>query len=502
MAISLGGSSKYSTALLTSLAIIAHFSMPSRSAMAAPNIVFILADDLGYADLGCYGQSKIRTPRIDQLAREGMRFTHHYAGNAVCAPSRCVLMTGLHPGHAVVRDNREMKPEGQFPLPANTVTLAGLLKKRGYVTGAFGKWGLGGPGSSGEPLKQGFDRFYGYNCQAKAHNYYPQYLWDDNTTVALDNPLIPQKARLPETADPSSSASYGRYVGKQYSPDLIAEQARRFVREHKHEPFFLYVPTTVPHLSLQVPEDSLAEYAGMWPDPPYTGNRSYLPHFTPRAAYAAMITRMDTEIGRLLDLLEELRILENTIVIFTSDNGPTYKRLGGSDSDFFESAGPLRGLKGSLYEGGVRVPLIVRWPGHVRAGSTCDLVTGFEDWLPTLVELTGAGDKPAKLDGISFAPALAGAKQPDRPFLYREFPAYTGQQSVRVGDWKLIRHNLGARNLSSTSPTLELFNLKDDIVEQHDVAAEHGDQVAKLSAVLKQQHQASINFPIASLDGE
>lgn len=468
-----------------------------------PNIIFILADDLGYGDVGAFGQKKIRTPNIDRLAAEGMKFTQHYAGNAVCAPSRCVFMTGKHPGHAFIRDNREVKPEGQFPVPADTVTLAKLLKAQGYTTGGFGKWGLGGPGSSGEPLKQGFDRFYGYNCQRVAHNYYPTYLWDNDQRVPLNNPDFDAHQKLPADADPKDPASYAKYIGKDYSPDLIAEQARRFVRENKSKPFFLYWPTTVPHLALQVPEDSLAEYLGKFPEEPYTGNHGYLPHRAPRAAYAAMVTRFDREIGRLMELVKELGLDDNTIVVFTSDNGPLYDKYGGTDADFFDSDAGLRARKGSLYEGGFREPLIVRWKGRIAAGTASDRVTGFEDWLPTFLELAGAQSAiPKDIDGISFVPTLLGRKQEARPFLYREFPGYGGQQMVRVGDWKLVRQNLNPpKKKGDPVVKSELYNLAADRGESTDVAAQHPDVVAQLEKILRAQHVPSKEFPIRGLDG-
>jgi arylsulfatase A len=272
-----------------------------------PNIVFILADDLGYGDVGCFGQKKIRTPNIDALARQGMRLTQHYSGNAVCAPSRCVLMTGRHPGRAVVRNNREAQPEGQFPLPEGTVTLGKLLKQTGYSTGAFGKWGLGGPGTSGDPLKQGFDRFFGYNCQRIAHNYYPTSLWSNAERVALRNQPFAAQQKLPANAATNDPATYRLFTGKDYAPDLITEEALRFIDQNKTKPFFLYYPTTVPHLALQAPEDSVAEYEGNFSETPYTGARGYLPHRTPRAAYAAMITRLDREVGRMVSRVREAR---------------------------------------------------------------------------------------------------------------------------------------------------------------------------------------------------
>ncbi|HEY0549657.1 MAG TPA: sulfatase-like hydrolase/transferase, partial [Verrucomicrobiae bacterium] len=292
----------------------------SFAAERSPNIIFILADDLGYGDIGAFGQKKIRTPNLDRMATEGMRFTQHYSGNAVCAPSRCVLLTGQHPGHAFIRDNKEMKPEGQAPIPAHTVTLAKLLRERGYATAALGKWGLGFPGSDGEPLKQGFDRFFGYNCQAAAHNYYPTSLWDNDQRLVLNNPAFSAHQRFPTNADPADEKAYAQYRGKVYAPDLIGEQALKFIRDQRARPFFLYFATTVPHLALQVPEDSLAEYRGKFDDPPFAGTNTndYVPQFSPRAAYAGMVTRLDRDIGRLMSLVRELGLDENTLFVFTS----------------------------------------------------------------------------------------------------------------------------------------------------------------------------------------
>jgi arylsulfatase A-like enzyme len=410
-------------------------------------------------------------------------------------------MTGLHPGHALVRDNREMKPEGQWPLPEGTLTLARLLQRLGYVTGAFGKWGLGGPGSTGDPLRQGFDRFYGYNCQRHAHNYYPTSLWDNDRRVALHNPEFAAHAKLPPDADPARPESYRSYLGRDYAPDRIAEQARRFIQEHRTRPFFLFVPTTVPHLALQVPEDSLAEYAGQFSEEPYRGDRGYLPHRTPRAAYAAMVTRMDREIGSLMALVASLGLDGRTVFVFTSDNGPLYNRLGGTDCDFFQSAGSFRGRKGSLYEGGVRVPCIVRWPGHIPRGTQSDRITGFEDWLPTLLELIGhATDIPAGLDGLSFAPSLLGGSQAERPWLYREFAGYGGQQSVRAGDWKAVRQRLMPAATAPPRIVTELYDLGSDPAETRDVAAQHPDVLERLERILRDQHTPSPVFPLPLLD--
>jgi len=469
-----------------------------------PNILFLLADDLGYGDLGCYGQEKFKTPNIDRLATEGMKFTTFYSGHNVCAPARCVLMTGKHPGHAYIRENRGglgNGPEGQEPVPAGELKLPLTLQQLGYATGAFGKWGLGGVGTSGDPNRQGIDLFYGYNCQAVAHNYYPTHLWSNSTRVELNNPKFAAHQKLPAEADPNSAAAYAKYSGKDYAPDLIAEQALKFLRSNKDRPFFLFYPTTVPHLALQVPEDSLREFAGKFTETPYPGGRGYLPHRTPRAAYAAMITRMDREVGRLLQALADYGLETNTIVVFTSDNGPLFDQLGGTDTDFFNSAAGFRGRKGSYYEGGFRVPCLVRWPGQIKAGSVSDRVTGFEDWLPTLLELLGEKSAtPKGIDGLSFAPTLRGENQAARPFLYRESPGYGGQQCVRVGDWKLVRQNLNAGPNAARKPTTELYNLATDPRETTDVAAQHPDMVAQLSAIARAQHTKTSLWPIRVLD--
>jgi arylsulfatase A-like enzyme len=488
--------------VLASLALV---SLPGRAAEPArpPNVVFILADDLGYGELGCFGQKKIRTPRLDRLAAEGMRLTQHYSGSPVCAPSRCVFMTGKHPGHAIVRDNISTPPEGQYPLPPNTVTLPRLFKEAGYATGAFGKWGLGGPGSTGAPGKQGVDRFFGYLCQGKAHNFYPLYLWDNDRKFPLKNPEMKLPDKLPAGADPADPANYKAFVGKQYSADLIFEQARQFVRDHKDQPFFLFVPTTIPHLSLQVPEDSLAEYRGKWDDPPYPGGKGYLPQRWPRAAYAGMVTRMDREVGRIVDLIKDLGLDEQTLFVFSSDNGPLDERYGGTDSDFFDSTAGLRGYKGSLYEAGFREPCVVRWKGHIRPGSVSDRVTGFEDWLPTLLELTDqAKSIPRGIDGISFAPTLLGKKQEPRPFLYREFPSYGGQQSVRIGDWKGIRQHLLPPKGGKPHLEIELYDLGKDRSETTNVAADHPDVVARIERLFREQHTPSKDFAIPALDAK
>jgi len=481
------------------------------SLAAPPNIVFILADDLGYGDLSCYGQRKFKTPNIDRLAAEGMRFTAHYSGHNVCAPSRCVLMTGKHSGRGYIRENKQARAlglpfeEGQAPVPADHLQLPLTLRKLGYRLGGFGKWGLGPIGSPGDPLAQGFDQFFGYNCQAVAHNYYPTHLWSNSTQVALNNPKFAAHQKLATNSDPNVAASYARFSGKDFAPDLIAEQARRFVRENRDRPFLLYFPTTVPHLALQVPEDSLAEFAGRFPEEPYPGGNGYLPHRTPRAAYAAMITCLDREVGRLLDLLHSLELEERTVVIFTSDNGPLYNQLGGTDTEFFNSAAGFRGRKGSNYEGGIRVPCLVRWKGRIAAGSVSGRVTGFEDWLPTLLELVGhKRATPDRIDGISFAPTLLGRRQKARPFLYRESPGYGGQQSIRVGDWKAIRTNLhpAPRAADQKPGVVELYDLAKDPGETDNVAAANPKVVARLEKLMREQHVPSELWPMRALDGK
>ncbi|MCR9244982.1 MAG: arylsulfatase [bacterium] len=461
-----------------------------------PNILFVMADDLGYRELGCFGQQKIRTPHLDELAAQGMKLTRHYSGSPVCAPSRCVLMTGKHPGHAAVRNNKEQKPEGQWPLPASETTLGEVLQARGYRTGGFGKWGLGPIGSSGDPLQRGFDHFFGYNCQRHAHSYYPSYLWDDDRRIELANkPPVPGHGRLKKNEDHADPANYTRFIGTDYAPDRILAAAKDFLRQKGDQPFFLYYPSVIPHLALHVPDAELAAYEGAFEEKPYPGGKGYTPHFRPKAAYAAMITRLDRSVGELLDMLDELGQRENTIVVFTSDNGATHSPIGGTDVDYFESCGELRGRKGSMYEGGVRVPTIVRWPGKVPAGSTSARVTGFEDWVPTLAELSGA-KAPADTDGISFAATLRGEDQTPRPFLYREFAGYRGWQAVWVGDQKLVR-----KKLQKGPIVTELYDLAQDPRESNDLAAAQPDRVAELMAIVKHEHAPSNTFPLRQIDG-
>ncbi len=451
---------------------------PGPAAASRPNIVLFLGDDLGLRDLGCYGGSRIRTPAIDALAAGGVRFTQAYSGSPVCAPSRCVLMTGLHTGHAQIRDNLEIQPEGQAPLAEGTRTFPRELQKAGYRTGCVGKWGLGHPGSAGTPDKMGFDFFYGYNCQRAAHNHYPSYLWRDGNQEIL-------------------TANTGGPTGGQYAPDLFEKEALGFIRENASRPFFLFYATTIPHLALQVPGDSLAEYDGAWAETPYDGGKGYLPHPAPRAAYAAMVTRFDRSIGRVMSLLKDLGLDRNTLVLFASDNGATYD-IGGFDPAFFQSTGDLRAAKGSVYEGGIRVPLIGRWPGRIKPGATSDHVCAFQDVFPTVLEAAGlARSVPPGLDGLSFAPTLfRHGRQRAHDHLYMEFTGYDGQQMVRQGSWKAVRQNL----MKNPRAPIELYDLAADPRETRNLAAEKPGLVKRLAKIMAAEHRASKVFPFPALD--
>jgi len=428
-----------------------------------PNIIFILADDLGYGDLGCYGQKQIQTPSLDRLAAEGMRFTQCYAGSTVCAPSRCCLMTGLHTGHARVRGN------DRIPLRPEDVTVAEVLNAAGYTTGLVGKWGLGEPGTTGVPNRKGFDEFFGYLNQRHAHNSYPEFLWKNEQKYPLEGNV--------EKNGVSSRRA-------QFSNDLFTREALSFIDRHSKGPFFLYLAYTVPHANN---ERGAAEGNGIEvpSDAPYSDR----PWPAAQKNYAAVITRMDADIGRILKRLRDLGIDDNTIVFFSSDNGP--HKEGGADPTFFRSAGPLRGIKRDLYEGGIRVPMIVRWPAHVKAGVVSDQVWAFWDFLPTAAELAGA-PAPRNIDGISMTPTLLGEKaagrtQRNHEFLYWEFHEGGFKQAARMDDWKAVR--------PAPSKPLELYDLKSDIGEQHNVAAEQPDVVAKLEACLKTARTPSPHWP-------
>jgi len=419
-----------------------------------PNIIFVMADDLGYGDLGCYGQKHIRTPNIDRLATEGTRFTDVYAGGSVCAPSRCVLMTGKHLGHARVRGNASsvggVGPQGRGPLEPEDVTVAEVLKPAGYATGISGKWGRGEPESTGIPNRQGFDQWFGYLNQKHAHDYYPEYLWHNQERVELKGNLDGKR--------------------QQYSHDLCAEFALDFVRRHKDRPFFFYAAWTLPHGKYEIP--SVAPYQDRdWPE-------DYKVH-------AAMVTLLDRDFGRLMELLKELGLERRTVVFFCSDNGAVQRREG-----VLDSAGPFRAQKGSSYEGGLRTPMIVRWPGRVAAGAVSHAPWYFADFLPTAAALAGATPPPG-IDGTSILPTLLGQPQDlDSRMLYWE--QYSGgyQQAVRWGRWKAVR--FAAKN------AFELYDLTSDLAEQHNVAEQHPEVVRQIAAFMDSAHVDSPCWPVAA----
>jgi arylsulfatase len=464
-----------------------------------PNIVYILADDLGYGDLGCYGQLKIETPNIDRLCAAGMRFTAHYSGSPVCAPSRCVLLTGKHTGHAYIRGNDEWaergkvwdfqamlddpKLEGQRPLPTGTPTLGTLLQSAGYATACVGKWGLGAPGTEGVPNRQGFDLFFGYNCQRQAHTYYPTHLYKNEKRVPLRNGLVAPGTKLAAGADPHDQTRYARYTQPDYAPDLMLQEIRSFVSENRARPFFLYWATPIPHVALQAPQRWVDHYVKKFGDePPYDGKQGYFPHRYPHACYAAMISYLDEQVGQLVNQLKTLGLYEDTLLLFSSDNGPTFN--GGTDSPWFDSARPFKSEAGwgkcSLHEGGIRVPLIAAWPGRIKPGSQSDLPCAFWDILPTLCEVAGA-DAPADTDGISFAPTLLGTRtQREHTYLYWEYPEAGGHQAVRLGRWKALRSGIKKRPL-----TTALYDLEADPREERDVAQQHPDIVGQAEQLMR-----------------
>ncbi len=421
-----------------------------------PNIIFILADDLGYGDLGCYGQQKIKTPNLDKMAAQGMLFKQAYAGSTVCAPSRCCLMTGKNTGHCLIRGNKNV------PLTKSELTIATLLKMAGYVTGLVGKWGLGEPETSGVPTRQGFDSFFGFLNQTHAHNYYPDYLWRDETKVPLPNVVV-------------KGVATKRVV---YAPDLFTKEALDFIDKNKDQPFFLYLAYTTPHANNEAGKKGMEVPS----DEPYT--QETWPQ--QQKNHAAMITRMDADIGRVFARLRALGLDDDTIVFFTSDNGPHQE--GGGDPLFFHSSGLLRGIKRSLHEGGVRMPMIVRWPGKIPAGKQSDQVWAFWDFLPTAAELGGAR-VPAGLDGLSVVPTLLGqGTQKQHDFLYWEFHEKGFQQGVRMGDWKAVRDKRGG--------PLELYDLSKDISETKDVARDHPDIIGRLEKYLAGARTESAQWPV------
>lgn len=425
-----------------------------------PNLVYLLLDDAGYGDLSCYGQQKFATPNMDRLAAEGLRFTQHYSGSTVCAPTRCCLMTGVHTGHSYVRGNREVRPEGQSPMPSDIVTLPRLLKQAGYTTGAFGKWGLGAPGSPSDPAHH-FDVFFGYNCQREAHTYYPKHLWNNFEKVPLD--------------------------GQTHSADVIMSEALEFVRANQEKPFFLFLPVTIPHAAMHATEEYLAPFRKKFPQfENKVGRYANTETKNPIAAFAGMMTQVDAHLGQLMQLLDELNLDDRTLVMLSSDNGP--HKEGGHDPKFFDSNGPLRGHKRDLYEGGVRAPLIARWPGKIAEGNESAMISAHWDMLPTFCELAGVA-VPQLVDGVSLVPELTGQsdKQRQHEYLYWEFYEQGGKRAARFGDWKAVQLNV---NKDRNAP-IELYFLPEDIGETNNVADDHPEVVARAIKIFADAHTPS-----------
>lgn len=492
------------------LAVLCVFPAFLKAAPAEkPNIVFILADDLGYGDIGCFGQRKIRTPHLDQLAAEGTRLTQHYSGAPVCAPSRCVLMTGKHLGHAEIRGNRQANlsfpefKEGQHPISAETPTLPGSLRAAGYETAAIGKWGLGPVGSSGDPNKKGFDLFFGYNCQAIAHSFYPASLWRNDQRISINPKAIPGHLRKPE-----GEVRMEDYIGQTYSPDLMVKEAVDFIDRQAdradRKPFFLYLAFIEPHVAMHPPVKDVEEYPADWDTQPYRGECGYLPHPRPRAAYAAMVSGLDRHVGKVMAALEEKGFGKNTLVIFTSDNGATHEgkpgspfHIGGADPAFFNSNGGLKGYKGSVYEGGLRVPTLVRFPGRIPAGKSQAAPGYFADWFPTLCAAAGV-PTPENLDGENLWPILSSDSpaRTRRPMLW-VYPEYGGQVALRIGDYKVLRRNL---NRKKNPGPWEVYHLTEDREETKNLAATKPDLIRQAIEILRKESSPNTLFPLAIPD--
>lgn len=461
-------------------------------AQSRPNVIYIYADDLGYGELGCYGQQKIKTPNLDKMAAEGMRLTRHYTSAPVCAPARCMLLTGLHAGHSFVRGNYEMGgfedslEGGQMPLPEGSFTIGALMKKAGYITGAIGKWGLGMTNTTGNPNKQGFDYFYGYLDQKQAHNYYPTHLWENGKWDTLNNPFIyvHQKPLAKDAPD----AAFKAFIGNDYSINKMSDKALAFIQQHQHEPFFLYLPFTIPHVSLQAPDSIVQPYIGQFNEPIYYGENGYTPTKHPYATYAGMVTYLDKQVGRIMALLKQLHLDDNTLVMFSSDNGTTFD-VGGVKGDYFNLTGGLRGRKQLLYEGGIREPFIARWPGKIKAETTSNLLSVQYDVMATLADLTGV--KAPQNDGISFLPTLLGkaSQQQHHPYIYFEFPELTGQVAVVMDKWKGVKTGMKANR----NAAWELYDLSTDEKETKDIAAQRPELIRQFEEIVSKEHlQATI----------
>lgn len=463
---------------------------PTYAQNSKPNIIIIFADDLGYGEIGSYGQKIIQTPNLDKLAAQGKRFTDFYSSSALCAPARCQLLTGLHSGHSAVRANFEMAngpasftdelERGQLPLPAEAHTLAEMLKPLGYATACIGKWGLGMADTEGSPNQQGFDYFYGYLDQKQAHNYYPTHLWENGKSVALKNRPLTVHTKI--SAEQATDEMFKSFIGNEYSVAWMAKKAEQFIASKKDEPFFLYYALTLPHLALQIPPEELELYKGKLQDTPYLGDKGYCPVKYPHATYAAMITYLDKKVGEIMNQLDAIGQRENTLIIFTSDNGAAFP-VGGADPEFFNSNGDLRELKGSLYEGGIRIPFIASWPGKIEPSSISTHVAAQYDIKATVADLLKV--TIPETDGISFLPELLGRRQTKHEYLYFELYEYSGQQAVRMGNWKAVKRNM----LIDKRAKWELYNLKTDIGEKNNLAERYPNVILEVDKIAKQSHQ-------------
>lgn len=484
----------------------AQLGTTTSAAQDKPNIIFILADDLGYGELGCYGQKKIKTPNIDRLAAEGMRFTQHYSGAPVCAPARCVLMTGQNLSHAEIRGNKDSGNgrvfPGQWPLTDGIVTIPEALKQVDYATGAFGKWGLGPANSTGSPIKQGFDRYYGYNCQRNAHSFFPLFLDSGESEKRINTGLI-----YGHQKKPTGDVIADDYRLENYAPDMILREALDFIDKNHQENFFLYLPFVEPHVSMHPPQEWIDRYPAEWDEEngPYRGQNGYLPHPRPRAAYAAMISDLDEHVGAVTKKLAEHGLTDNTLIVFTSDNGTTHGgrdprfHIGGVDAKFFDSTAGLRGWKGSVYEGGLRVPCIVKWPGRVKPGTATNAASYFPDWFPTLCHIAGAPlPSEQHLDGIDLAPVLRGQPAGKRPeLMIWDFHNYGGLVAIRDGKWKAVRRNV----LKKPTPW-ELYDIEHDQEESNDLAASHSHIIQSLEATYIKTRTVEPDFPVPFYDNQ
>ena len=470
-----------------------------------PNIILFFYDDLGYGELGAYGQKIIETKNIDDLAKNGLRFTNFYSGSPVCAPSRSILLTGLHGGHTKIRGNHEYGSrgdvwdynkmsedpnlEGQYPIGKSELIFPKLLKGAGYINGMVGKWGLGPPNSTSIPTEMGFSYFYGYNCQRMAHNLYPPHLWENDKRDFLDNKVVSPRLKLQEGQDPQDENNYEVFNQNDYAPDKMHIKAKEFIEKNHDNPFFLYYASPIPHAPLQAPKYLIDKYRKIIGDEePYLGNVGYFPTRYPRATYAAMIEYIDIQVGEIIAQLKRLDIYDNTVILLTSDNGPTY--AGGVDFEYFNSTGIFQNkpdrMKGYTYEGGVRVPFVVSWPKKIRSGRVVDDVSISYDLFATISELSGVDDSYST-DGISLVDIFTDENiSLDREYIYWEFPSYGGQQAARMGDFKALRTDIKKGNNK-----IELYNLSEDIREEIDISSENPDIIKKFNDIFSREHVKS-----------